>query len=178
MLCAAHTYLIKVQSLKTMPCLLHTSGGRDKIVAMVWDRAGLDVGGEVAGEYQLLRPWFDQFLPFFTAVSSEEEVVSIKLWAATGRKAVRMGEAAQVMGDGQLLPVLCRHSGGNYHAGTDGRDPSHHWTKVLCQNRRGFLLKKYKTQHRCHLQSQTQPNQHKKLLNFPGDMNQHQQFIT
>ena len=47
------------------------------------------MGGEVAGEHQLLRPWFDRLLPFFTAVASEEEVVSIKLWAATGRKAVK-----------------------------------------------------------------------------------------
>lgn len=36
-----------------MPCLLHTSGGRDEIVAMVRDRVGLDVGGDVAGEHGL-----------------------------------------------------------------------------------------------------------------------------
>lgn len=69
--------------------LFHTSEGRDKTVAMVRDSAGLDVGGKVAGEQQLLHPWFDQFLPFFTVVASEEEVFSVKLWAVTGRKTVK-----------------------------------------------------------------------------------------
>ena len=80
---------------------------------MVRDSVGLDVGWEVSGEHQLLRPWFEQLFLFFTSVASEEEVVSVKLWAATGRKTVKgeWGEAVQVMGDGQLLPVLCWHTG-------------------------------------------------------------------
>ena len=56
---------------------------------MVWDSTVLAVGGQVAGEQQLLCPQFDQVLPFFTAVASEEEMVSIKFGTVTGRKTLK-----------------------------------------------------------------------------------------
>lgn len=64
-------------------------------MAMVWDSAGLDVGGKVAGEHQLLCPWLDQLFPFFTVVASKEEVFSVKLLAVTVRKTVKEEQGRQ-----------------------------------------------------------------------------------
>lgn len=83
--------------------LSHTSRGRDQIAAMVQVGEAMDVGGQVAGEHQLLHPWFDQLFPFFTAVASEEEVVSMKLWAAADRKTVKGEWRGDSPGDGRWM---------------------------------------------------------------------------